>query len=76
MVYDPNYFGMPRTPDMMFFHFFFNTRPKEMKERFSEAVADQVTSRSGLRSEDLLMAITEVPWERYQETACTIRAAS
>ena len=65
MVYDSNYFGVPRSPDMMFIHFFFNTRPKEMKERFFEAVADEVTKRAGLRREDLLMAITEVPWENW-----------
>jgi 4-oxalocrotonate tautomerase len=65
MVYDPNYFDVPRSPDMMFIHFFFNTRPKEMKERFFEAVADEVTKRAGLRREDLLMAITEVPWENW-----------
>lgn len=65
MVYDPNYFGVPRSADMIFIHFFFNTRPKEMKERFFEAVADEVTRRSGLRREDLLMCITEVPWENW-----------
>lgn len=65
MVYDPNYFGVHRSPDIMFIHFFFNTRPKEMKDRFFEAVADQVTSRAGLRREDLLMAITEMPWENW-----------
>lgn len=65
MVYDQNYFGVHRSPDMMFIHFFFNTRPREMKERFFEAVADEVTKRSGLRREDLLMSITEVPWENW-----------
>lgn len=65
MVYDPNYFGIRRSPDMIFIHFFFNTRPKEMKERFFEAVADEVTKRSGLRREDLLMSITEVSWENW-----------
>lgn len=65
MVYDPNYFDVPRGPDMLFIHFFFNTRPKEMKERFFEAVADEVTKRSGLRRQDLLMAITEVPSENW-----------
>ena len=34
-------------------------------ERFFEAVADEVTKRAGLRREDLLMAITEVPWENW-----------
>ena len=65
MIYDPNYFGMPRGPDMIFIQFFFNTRPKEMKERFFEAVADEVTMRTGLRRQDLLMNIVEVPWENW-----------
>ncbi|MHC9420159.1 tautomerase family protein [Sphingomonas citri] len=65
MIFDPNYFGVARSPDMIFIHFFFNTRPREMKERFFEAVADEVTRRSGLRREDLLMSITEVPWENW-----------
>lgn len=65
MIYDPNYFNVPRGPDMMFIQFFFNTRPKEMKARFFEAVADEVTQRSGLRRQDLLMNIVEVPWENW-----------
>lgn len=65
MVYDPNYFNVPRSPDIIFIHFFFNTRPKEMKERFFEAVADEVTKRTSLHREDLLMAITEVPAENW-----------
>ena len=47
----------------MFIHFFFNTRPKEIKDRFFKAVADEVTERAGLRREDLLMAITGAPWK-------------
>jgi 4-oxalocrotonate tautomerase len=65
MIYDPNYFDVPRSPDMVFVHFFFNERPKDMKERFFEAVADEVTARSGLRREDLAMAITEMPRENW-----------
>ncbi|UDL94069.1 tautomerase family protein [Lichenihabitans sp. PAMC28606] len=72
MVYDANYFGVHRSPDMIFIHFFFNTRPKEMKERFFERVADELTKHAGLRREDLLMAITEVPWENWWAYGRTI----
>ncbi len=65
MVYDPEYFGVHRSPDIVYIHFFFNTRPPEVKAAFFEAVVQEVTSRSGLRREDLIMAITEVPAENW-----------
>ena len=65
MVYDRNFFDVPRSADMVFIHFFFNERSKNVKERFFEAVADEVTKRSGLRREDLMMTITETAKENW-----------
>lgn len=72
IVYDPNYFDVPRSPDIVYIHFFFNTRPKEQKAAFFEKVADEVTARSGLKREDLIMAITEVPAENWWAYGRTI----
>ena len=65
MRYDPNYFGVPRSEDMVFIHFFFNTRPSELKARFFEAVAAEVTARAQLNRADLVMSITEVAAENW-----------
>jgi len=65
MIYDRNYFGVPRSEAMTFIHFFFNTRPRELKAAFFEAVADEVTRRAGLDRADLLMSITEVSAENW-----------
>lgn len=59
MVYDRNFAGVPRSDDMVFVHFFLNGRPKEMKQKLFEAVAKEVTERSGLAKENLMMTLTE-----------------
>lgn len=65
MIYDRNYFGIPRSDEMVFIHFFFNTRPAALKARFFEAVADEVTARAQLDRADLIMSITEVAPENW-----------
>lgn len=65
MVYDRNYYGVPRSDDMVFIHFFFNARPPELKARFFDAVAAEVTARAGLDPADLIMSITEVAAENW-----------
>lgn len=65
MVYDRNYAGMQRSDDMVFIHFFLNPRPKEMKARFFNAVADEVTTRAKLARTDLMMTLTEQAPENW-----------
>jgi phenylpyruvate tautomerase PptA (4-oxalocrotonate tautomerase family) len=65
MVYDRNYFGVARSDDMVFIHFFFNTRPPALKARFLEAVAAELGTRAQLDRADLMMAITEVAPENW-----------
>ena len=65
MVYDRKYFGVERTDDMMFIQFFFNTRPAALKQKLFERVADEITQRTGLRREDLLMSIVEVAADNW-----------
>lgn len=65
MVYDRNYAGVPRSDDMVFIHFFFNTRARELKARFFEAVADELAARAQLDRADLIMSITEVAPENW-----------
>lgn len=65
MVYAPNFFDIPRSTDVIFIHFFLNERPKEIKARFFETCADEVTKRCGLRREDLMMTISETASENW-----------
>lgn len=65
MIYDRNYWGVPRSDDMVFIQFFFNTRPAELKARFFEAVVDEVTRRAQLKRSDLILTITEVAAENW-----------
>jgi phenylpyruvate tautomerase PptA (4-oxalocrotonate tautomerase family) len=65
MVYDRNYCGVPRSDDMVFIHFFFNTRAPALKARFFEAVADELGKRAQLDRADLVMSITEVAPENW-----------
>jgi phenylpyruvate tautomerase PptA (4-oxalocrotonate tautomerase family) len=76
MIYDRNYFGVPRSDAMTFIHFFFNTRPKELKAAFFEAVVNEVTRRAGLDRADLLMSITEVAAENWWAHGRTIDPVS
>ena len=59
MTFDPNYFGMHRSPKAVFIQMFFNHRPDEMKARLFETIADNLVRDAGMRREDVLQTICE-----------------
>jgi len=64
-IFDPNYFGMPRSPDFLMIRLSFNARPAVMKQRLFEAIADNLVNSPGLRREDLGMSIVETAFENW-----------
>jgi len=49
MIFDPNYFGLYRSPKAVFIHMFFNHRPAEMKAKLFETIADNLV-RCGVKT--------------------------
>ena len=72
MVYDRKYFNIARSEDMMFIQFFFNTRPPALKQKFFERVVAEVTQRTGMQQEDMLLSIVEVAPENWWAYGRTI----
>jgi len=64
-IFDPNYFGMPRSPDFLMIRLSFNARPAAMKQALFEAIADNLVASPGLRREDLGMSIVETAFENW-----------
>ncbi|MCA8905537.1 MAG: tautomerase family protein [Hyphomonas sp.] len=64
-IFDPNYFGMPRSPDFLMIRLSFNARPAAMKQALFEAIADNLVKSPGLRREDLGMSIVETTFENW-----------
>lgn len=64
-IFDPNYFGMPRSLDFLMIRLSFNARPAAMKQALFEAIADNLVASPGLRREDLGMSIVETTFENW-----------
>lgn len=64
-IFDPNYFGMPRSPDFLMIRLSFNARPAAVKQRLFETIADNLVKSPGLRREDLGMSIVETTFENW-----------
>ncbi len=65
MIYDPNFFGLPRSERMIFVSMSFNHRSPELKKKLFEAVAQNLVEAVGLRIEDVMMNIVEVARENW-----------
>lgn len=72
MIFDPNYFGIPRSEKMVFIRFSFNARPAAVKQRLFEATADNLVTSPGIRREDLGMSILELAPENWWAHARTV----
>lgn len=65
-IADPGYLGIARTRDCVFIQVTLNAgRTVEMKRAFYQAVADGLHARLGLRREDVLINLVEVPKENW-----------
>ena len=72
MIYDPNFFGVPRSEKMLLISMSFNIRPPEQKKRLFETVARNTVEMTGTRIEDIMMMILETPAENWWAFARTV----
>lgn len=66
LVYDPHYLDIPRSNGVIFIQVTLNTgRTIEMKKAFYQRVANDLHTQLGVRKEDLLISLVEVPKENW-----------
>lgn len=65
LLFDPNYFDIPRSERFVMVQIFFNARPAVVKERLYEAIADNLEQAPGLARTDLMINIAEVAPENW-----------
>lgn len=72
MIYDPNYFGLPRSDKMIFVSMSFNHRSPELKARLFETVANNIVAAVGIGIEDVMMNIVETARENWWAQGRTV----
>jgi 4-oxalocrotonate tautomerase len=66
LIYDPGYLGIRRTDDVVFIEVTLNLgRSLEMKKAFYARIAENLAKNPGLRKEDVLVNLVEVPKENW-----------
>jgi 4-oxalocrotonate tautomerase len=66
LIYDPTYLGISRSDDVVIIQVTLNQgRTLEMKQRFYGAVAQALSTRPGIRPQDVFINLTEVPKENW-----------
>ena len=66
LVYDPKYLGIERSDDIVVIQITLNTgRTLEMKRALYRAIAENLAKDPGLRKEDVLVNLVEVPKENW-----------
>jgi phenylpyruvate tautomerase PptA (4-oxalocrotonate tautomerase family) len=66
IVFDPNYLGIARTPDVLFIQITLNEgRTTEQKKLLYKTIADRLRQRLGVRPEDVLVNLVEVKKENW-----------
>lgn len=66
MVFDPAYLGIERTEDIVFVQVTLNQgRTLEKKKAFYARLAELLEANPGIRREDLLISLVEVPPENW-----------
>jgi 4-oxalocrotonate tautomerase len=66
LVYDPGYLGIRRTDDVVFIQVTLNQgRSLELKKAFYARIAENLAKNPGLRKEDVLISLVEVPKENW-----------
>ena len=66
LVIDPTYLGIERSADALMIQVTLNAgRSVELKKAFYRAVADGLHAKLGLRREDVLIQLVEVPKENW-----------
>lgn len=66
LIYDPGYLGIRRTDDVVFIQITLNQgRSLELKKAFYARIAENLTKNPGMRKEDVLVNLVEVPKENW-----------
>lgn len=66
LIYDPGYLGVRRTDDVVFIEVTLNQgRTLEMKKAFYARIAENLAKNPGMRKEDVLVSLVEVPKENW-----------
>ncbi len=66
LVYDPGYLGVKRSEDLVVIQITLNAgRTLEQKRALYDAIARNLARGPGLRSEDVLVGLVEVPKENW-----------
>ena len=66
LIYDPTYLNVKRTDDVVFVQITLNGgRTLEAKRRFYRAVVNALAARPGVRRQDVLINLVEVPKENW-----------
>ncbi len=66
LVYDPDYLGVKRSDDLVVIQITLNAgRSLEQKRALYDAIARNLARGPGLRSEDVLVGLVEVPKENW-----------
>ena len=65
-VYDPNYFGIQRSDDLVYLQVTVsNTRPTAQKQKLYKRIVEKLTANPGLRPEDIFINLVEVLPENW-----------
>lgn len=65
MYYDRNFFGLPRSEDLIFIDMSWNRRTPEIKKTLFEKIADNLEASPGLKRADVLLTVKETPSENW-----------
>lgn len=66
LIFDPSYLGITRVGPVVFVQIFLNAgRSVEVKRALYARIADELSSRAGLRREDVLINLVEVARENW-----------
>ncbi len=66
LIFDPAYLGIQRSPDCLCIQITLNEgRTTDQKRAFYKAIADGLSSRLGLRREDVVISLVEVKKENW-----------
>jgi phenylpyruvate tautomerase PptA (4-oxalocrotonate tautomerase family) len=66
LVFDPNYLNVARTPGLVIIQITLNTgRTVEMKKALYKRIAELLYAEAGIRKEDVLINLVEVPKENW-----------
>ena len=65
LLFDPDYFGLPRSERFIMIRLSFNARPAATKQKLFETIAENLVKNPGLDKADMGMSIVETAFENW-----------